>query len=67
MSVAGTTVEPVDELATQKPPALKGCAGAGARYVAPLDRWHRIARRVAPSGSPRPRATQSIQSNPNWL
>ena len=56
-SVVVATVEPFDEPAMQKPPALKGCARAGARFVAPLDRCHRIALRVAPGGSPRPRAT----------
>jgi hypothetical protein len=56
-SVALTTVEPFDEPAPQNPPALMGCARAGARFVAPLDRCHHIALRVAPGGSPRPRAT----------
>src|SRR5258707_12767127 len=43
--VARTTGEPFDEPAMQKPPALKGCARAGARFVATLDRCYRIALR----------------------
>src|SRR6516162_7909492 len=65
--VAGTTGEPFDEPTTQSPPALKGCARAGARFVAPLDRCPCIALRVAPGGSPRPRATQTHPPQKNVL
>ncbi len=43
-----------------KAPGPSGCAVTGARGVASLGRWHRIALRGAPGGPPRHGATQSI-------
>jgi len=59
---SGTAGEPFDARTAQKLPALSGCAQAGTRGVAALDRMTRYALRAAPGGSPRPRATQTIPS-----
>jgi hypothetical protein len=48
--VAVATGEPFDEPAPQNRPALRVAPWQGARFVAPLARWYRIALRGAPAG-----------------